>query len=425
MMDAMVRRRAAALVAAAALCMAADAAAQGRVVRLPERDQPLAGSAQAVFTVGKADGEDWEMFGSISGVAFDAQDNLYVLDRQNARVMVYGPTGRFLRQIGREGAGPGELQVPTSVAVAADGQIVVTDLGRSAFSLFRPDGTFVRNVMFQEYMPGAFFGAPLWHPSGGMVGPMRTLPSREFRPGQRVGRSPNNPVIYMPLDGGAPRQVFNVASQTEVKESGSDQGEGRRQFTVTMRIPAFAPRVNHGVLPGGQVALAFTTGYTVRLVDLGGTTSLYIQRPVRTRLTTQADRDRWIARERERIASGDGGVFIRAGGGGGAAPAGPSQAQIRQMREAQLADTEFADTIPAIQALRATPGGKLWIERTPQVPGDDGPVDVVTAAGQYLGTLTGVSLPDAFSRGGLAAWIDQDEDGVQRVVVRRLPAAWR
>lgn len=52
-------------------------------------------------------------------------------------------------------------------------------------------------------------------------------------------------------------------------------------------------------------------------------------------------------------------------------------------------------------------------------------MDVITAEGRYLGTFTGAGLPDAISRGGLAACIDYDDDGVARVIVRRLPAGWR
>jgi hypothetical protein len=85
---------------------------------------------------------------------------------------------------------------------------------------------------------------------------------------------------------------------------------------------------------------------------------------------------------------------------------------------------EFSDTIPALQGLRVTPAGKLWVERTAQEVGDPGPVDLVTPEGRYLGTISGVGLPDAFSRSGLAAFVEYDQDGVARVIVRRLPQAW-
>jgi hypothetical protein len=93
--------------------------------------------------------------------------------------------------------------------------------------------------------------------------------------------------------------------------------------------------------------------------------------------------------------------------------------------EQQLAEMRFADTIPALKGLRVAPTGKLWVERTPAFGVEDGPVDLLTAEGQYLGTINGVGLPAAISRGGLAAFTEVDDMGVDRVIVRRLPQPWR
>ncbi|HEX2189597.1 MAG TPA: hypothetical protein VHG51_11895, partial [Longimicrobiaceae bacterium] len=62
----------------------------------------------------------------------------------------------------------------------------------------------------------------------------------------------------------------------------------------------------------------------------------------------------------------------------------------------------------------------IWVERTGESWGEPGPIDVVTAEGRYLGTVTGQALPDAFSASGRAAYVERDEDGVQRVAVRQL-----
>ena len=57
----------------------------------------------------------------------------------------------------------------------------------------------------------------------------------------------------------------------------------------------------------------------------------------------------------------------------------------------------------------------------------DGPIDVLTAGGDYVGTYrTGATrIPDAFGPDGLAAFIELDELDVATVVVRRLPAEVR
>lgn len=412
------RWSAAPLLAAALLAMdTGGAAAQGAIARLPERDRALEGTAPQVFAIGRAEGAAHEMFGDVASVAFDAAENLYVLDRQAKKVMVYDRTGRFLRQIGREGEGPGELIAPMQMTLAGDGTVIIFDLGRPGYSLFRPDGTFLRNVQSNSGMPD--MGARLsWHPRGGVVGAFRAPPPDRVQPGNGTVSQSVLPLTFQPLAGGAATRLFAIPRTLTVQTSSSAPGQ------VNMRVsppPVFTPPVLVGTLPNGQTALSFTSGYTVRILDQNGQTVRYIQRPLRARLTTERDREQAREQSRRLWQSGRGMVRITRGGGGGGAPPPRGMPSIEQ----RLAEMQFADTVPALQGLLVTPSGKLLVERTGQNIGDPGPVDVVTSEGQYLGTFTGPGLPDAVSRGGLAAYITYDEDDVARVIVRRLPAGWR
>ena len=104
----------------AAALLSGNAAAQDRVVRLPERDRPLAGTPAQVFAVGRENGAAHETFGIVAGVAFDASDNLYVLDRQATRVMVYDRTGRFI-------TGSTELKEGATFSITTDESVKGTD----------------------------------------------------------------------------------------------------------------------------------------------------------------------------------------------------------------------------------------------------------------------------------------------------------
>jgi hypothetical protein len=409
-------RTAAAPLLAAALMTAGAAGAQGRVVQLPRQDRVLSGTAPQVYAIGAAEGAEHEMFGEIAGVAFDASDNLYVLDRPNARVMVYGPTGRFIRQIGRKGQGPGELTVPMQLAIADDGTVVVMDMARPAYSLFRPDGTFIRNVAMEGGMP--LPSSPMaWHPRGGVVGTFRSPPGDNPRTGTHTQNT--IPLTFYPFGGGSPVRLYQIPQQWTTQSSSSGPGQVQVRMSPP---PTFSPAVLLGVLPGGQMALSFTSGYTVRILDANGQTVRYLQRPLPVRRTTDRDRERARAERREMMQSGRGRVTITRGGGGGSPPRGaPSGAALEQM----LGEMRFADTIAALRGLRVTPSGKLWVERTPAFGAEDGPVDLLTVEGQYLGTINGLGLPAAISRGGLAAFTEVDDLGVDRVVVRRLPQPWR
>jgi sugar lactone lactonase YvrE len=59
-------------------------------------------------------------------VAFDAQGNIFVSDGYvNARVIKYDKNGRFVKQAGKRGSGPGELTLPHAIAVDPKGDVYV------------------------------------------------------------------------------------------------------------------------------------------------------------------------------------------------------------------------------------------------------------------------------------------------------------
>jgi hypothetical protein len=65
------------------------------------------------------------VLGAVQQIAHDLNGNILVLDRSACCVRVYSPSGEFIRQISREGSGPGELLNPFSLLVTEDGRILV------------------------------------------------------------------------------------------------------------------------------------------------------------------------------------------------------------------------------------------------------------------------------------------------------------
>ncbi len=78
---------------------------------------------------GEADGE----FKRPQGLAL-AGERLYVADAANHRIQVFMPDGTFVMSWG-------DVRYPYSVAVDADGNVLVAEYGRHQVSKFRPDGT--------------------------------------------------------------------------------------------------------------------------------------------------------------------------------------------------------------------------------------------------------------------------------------------
>jgi DNA-binding beta-propeller fold protein YncE len=96
-------------------------------------------------------GPDW--FDRPSGIAVDAEGSrIYVVDgggvkSENHRVRVFdAKSGEHLFDFGKRGAGDGEFNLPRDIAIAPDGSLYVVDAGNFRVGVFKPDGTFVRNM---------------------------------------------------------------------------------------------------------------------------------------------------------------------------------------------------------------------------------------------------------------------------------------
>jgi hypothetical protein len=307
------------------------------------------------------------MFSGVRAVAFDRQDNLYVLDQGNQRVLVFDVRGRFVRQIGREGRGPGELIAPVQMAVTPSGDVIVSDLGRRAYSVFGGDGTFKRNISFAAAEGGPPLAGRVMraHPRGGVV----TL----SEPGGFAPNAPAGLVDYEVslkwnrlTEGG--RETVLFRSQRESVRSTAAPGAGPPGTQVrTMGSVMFAPQLHWSVLPNGDLAVAHTPRYSIQLVQPNGAVARVLERPIAPRQVTARDREAARERQRRALTTGEGGTFI--GADGRSTMSFPPQL-IRE----QLANMQFADEIPVISGLTVDAAGRLWVKRSAREPGEPGPV---------------------------------------------------
>ncbi|MCY3809617.1 MAG: hypothetical protein OXG58_09395 [Gemmatimonadetes bacterium] len=75
--------------------------------------------------------------------------------------------------------------------------------------------------------------------------------------------------------------------------------------------------------------------------------------------------------------------------------------------------------------VRTDPSGRVWVRRRGNDAKERGPIDLMTDSGRYIGTIVMQELLWAVSQSGLAAYVEEDDNGVESVVVRRLPDAWK
>lgn len=118
-------------------------------------------------TVGLEMGDSSYVFGMIMEVAHGGGGEIAVLDMQRSCVSLYSGDGRFLRNIGTPGPGPGEFQIPVNFAVMSDGSYAVADAIARNISFFDPEGA------YQGLMDGFFPTPPMsieGGPDGSFVG---------------------------------------------------------------------------------------------------------------------------------------------------------------------------------------------------------------------------------------------------------------
>lgn len=108
----------------------------------PSDDASLTNAREAFVidpdvTIGLVEGDPAYLFGDVVSVAVDEAGLIYVGDRIGATVRVYDGAGRHLKQIAREGQGPGEIYGrPADITRGPHGRIYVRDGSR--ITVFAP-----------------------------------------------------------------------------------------------------------------------------------------------------------------------------------------------------------------------------------------------------------------------------------------------
>ena len=94
-------------------------------------------------SIGVLEGEDQYQFGRVRAFDVDDAGRMFVYDSHVPIIRVYGPDGTWLRDIGREGEGPGEYKQPDSgLAVLPEGRVAIRDPGTGRITRYTADGEY-------------------------------------------------------------------------------------------------------------------------------------------------------------------------------------------------------------------------------------------------------------------------------------------
>jgi DNA-binding beta-propeller fold protein YncE len=101
-----------------------------------------------LMTVGteKAAGVDATHFNKPADLAFAGDGSFYVADGYgNSRIAKFSPEGKFQLDWGKKGTGPGEFDLPHSVAVDREGRVYVADRNNARIQVFDASGKFLKD----------------------------------------------------------------------------------------------------------------------------------------------------------------------------------------------------------------------------------------------------------------------------------------
>ncbi len=374
------------------------------VIELTAKDRHIEAAFEEVFRVGTTTGETWESFTTIVRLGFDEGGNLYVFDGvmragmpadipmpTSLRVLVFDPTGAFLREFGRMGEGPGEFNWPWGYVVMRDGTTAVGESRQAAWQIFDPAGDFVRMVRKPDDL--RMFTDIQGDPRGGHLLTLRSARNTRGWTSQ--------PILRISLAG-------DVADMETIAEGWLPESTvldaTRTMGFGSMSMPAiFEPELLYGMLPDGTVVFSDSSTYKLKLIPPDGRARVerVITRPFNPQPVTAMMQEAWHEQQAaERLRAERAGWTTFAS-----------------------FDVPFYPELSVIRALAATWDGRIWVLRRDGFPDADGAIDVLSPSGEYAGTFPAgsITLPDAFGPDGLVGFIERDEMDVESVVVRRLP----
>jgi streptogramin lyase len=105
---------------------------------------------KVLMTLGKAGvaGDGPDTFNQPNAVAVAPNGDIFVSDghntgRGNARVIKFTKDGKFIKQWGGHGSGPGQFEMPHTLAFDSRGRLFVGDRGNNRIQIFDQDGKFL------------------------------------------------------------------------------------------------------------------------------------------------------------------------------------------------------------------------------------------------------------------------------------------
>jgi hypothetical protein len=335
----------------------------------------------------------------VPGELLDPQDlaladdgTLYVVESSPAVVNIYGPDGRYLRSIGREGEGPGEFRVGF-IGLVGDTMVLQDPRNARATSFLIGDGSVITSRGTT-----CCYWAPIGIDSRGNAVVRAMQPSDTGRSGQAF--------LRFPAGGTAVESLLVLERKPQGEDPRWTIGDGKRMMMMTP-VP-MSPQSIYHLHPTGEFLTGWGGEYRIRFSRDGADTSRIFSRPWVAEPVTAAEKQALVERRiAQMLGNGDFGL---------------TEEQLRQSFEID----KIPNQRPAYETAWADRDGRIWV-RLASADTAAVHLDLFDPEGRWLDQLTLAEpgwveqayRPMAFSRTHLAMALE-DEDGLPVIRIFRI-----
>lgn len=101
------------------------------------------------LTIGKLE-EGGSIFGQVAGLAVASDGRIFVLDLKDKKLKIFDSTGEMLKELGREGQGPGEWLIPAGLQLLFDQTLIVNDGGNRKLIFMDLEGNILGEISYAK-----------------------------------------------------------------------------------------------------------------------------------------------------------------------------------------------------------------------------------------------------------------------------------
>jgi hypothetical protein len=213
------------------------------------------------LTIGVREGDENYMFGERVYFNVDDEGNVFVTDWDRKRIQKYGPDGKYLLTIGREGQGPGEFRNVWEPEFDKDGNLYVIDISQKRISFFDRDGQYLRQIGFPQINPSS----SLYMNSHGYFLMAVDETKEEGETGARWETA-----VGLCDDKFQPIEVFHKEKHEIKSPSGRGEDSLAQSLAASMSDTAFKPGFHYLLAPHDEIFFGFSNAYEIKVYSPEG-----------------------------------------------------------------------------------------------------------------------------------------------------------